>query len=93
MLVDALNFYSISMKDSTNRKHVLGRKCYKLSKNLNRKCEKKSAKFLFLEVFAEKRWQFLAFHGLSLQVECGLVKPENFEKSLSLRETSGKMAS
>ena len=54
---------------------------------------KKSAKFLFLEVFAEKRWQFLVFHGLSLQVEVGLLKPENFEKSLSLRETSGKMAS
>ena len=71
MLVDALNFYSISMRDRANWKHVLERKYYWLSKNLNRNCEKNPQIFLFLEVFAEKPWQFLPFHGPKLQVEWG----------------------
>ena len=53
---------------------------------------KKSAKFLFLEVFAEKPCQFLPFNGFSLQIEYVLPKPQNFEKSLLQRETTAKMA-
>ena len=36
--------------------------------------------------------QFSYFNGSSLQVECGTLKPQNFEKSLSSRETTAKMA-
>ena len=45
MLLDTLNFYSISMKDKANWKHVLERKYYWLLKNLNRNCEKNPQSF------------------------------------------------
>ena len=63
-----------------------------------------ASKCVYLELFTGKikksegifsehtSCQFLYFNGSSLQVEWGTLKPQNFEKSLSSRETTAKMA-
>ena len=42
-------------------------------------------KFLYIGICVKKPWHFMPFHGPSLQVECGSLKPQNFEKSLLWR--------
>ena len=74
----SLNFYERQNKSEA----CFGTVMVLAISKFQQKIRKKPAKFLFLEVFAEKSWQFLPFNGFSLQIEYVLPEPQNFEKSL-----------
>ena len=57
-LLDTLNFYSISMKNKADLKHVFERKFNWPSKNLNRNCEKNPQNFYFQRYLLRNRGNF-----------------------------------